>query len=184
LNDLTFDQVRIQAQVDTAIPNMDPETSMAYCKDGIIDIVKHYDTAGQRQTETVQFDGTPVELSKEVRSITEVRNEQGYPLSSNVGYQLFPDNTIEFRNTGFYTVTYLCFPDLDLDYDDPIPLPRMYQEAVHWYLGFKHMERLYGGQDAASQYFSQNFNQTCMEADSFYSGQRQYRRIRPSFGRR
>jgi len=175
---MTFEAIRFQSQVESAIERMDEEAALSYCKDAVIDIVMNYSTAGERTVETVVFMGRPVLMSKDVRSIIYVKDRAGRILSSNSEFEIFPDNRIIFRENGAYEVSYTAFPNLsDLEYTDEIPLPPRFQDAVHWYLSFKYYARMLGPTDVQSQYFSESYNNACVEADSFYAGRQQYRRI-------
>jgi hypothetical protein len=177
LNDVTFQIARQRAEKETGIEHMDKTDALWFCMDAVVDIVKDYRTAGQRTTETFTVEGGMYTPEHEVAFVLSLASNRGGRLSPNSEYELLPDNTFLLPN-GEYTLIYTAFPEMGrLTEQDAIPLPKMFQEAVHWYLAHKYHGRLMGEVEASTSYFAETFNQVCRAADQYYAGRRTGRRI-------
>jgi hypothetical protein len=116
-------------------------------------------------------------LEQEVARMISVVAENGRVLSHNTEYGLNPNNTIELP-IGAYEITYSAFPNLKSRNEAlPIPLPRMFQEAVHWYVCYAYHARLIGESNTETQYYQVAFNNACREAEHFYAAQTRPRRM-------
>ena len=177
MNDLTFNSIKQRAEQESAIERMSKRTVWIFCQDAIIDIIRTYANAGVRQEEKVKSDGKPIMLKEDVARIINVKGEHGYALSGNTQYEMRGDREIVLPK-GTWIVEYTSFPSFDkLTYDSPLPLPKHFQDAVHWYVCYKYHGRLEGESDTRTSYYARAYNNACREADHFYAGQQRYRRM-------
>ena len=173
MDSLTFRQAIDRSEYETAIEEEDVETvGFAFAQDAVIYIVKQYSTAGERVTEELESDGTPVKLKRTPARIIDIEG-----LSANTGYELLPDGSIILPK-GTWTIVYTAFPEMgNLTPDNKIPLPPMFAEAVHWYVSCKYCARFEGQAGTQTQYYAEAYNNAAREAEHFYAAQTRKRRM-------
>jgi hypothetical protein len=174
---LTFKQARTRAQAESGVERMEKSDALAFCIDAVVDIVSDFISAGVRVTEEAVVVDGHYEPKEDLAFVLEVLSRDGAKLSPNIHYEALPDDTIKLPK-GKYTITYTAFPNLsNLTEDSTIPLPKMFQEAIHWYLSAKFYGRLMGATETTTAYFQESYNQACISAERYYATRRAHRRM-------
>jgi hypothetical protein len=167
------------SQNDTSIGEYNKTTSLNYLIEGILDLVMDYHHAGEYTEEMFIPNDMKYNPVKQVAYIVHIVTAAGHLLSSVTDYELRNDNTIVFgRAFGECKIEYYGFPDLsEFMEDSEIPLPPMFQEALHWYLSSKFYSRVMNPVEATASYFEESYNAKAKQANTFYVKRRQRRRM-------
>jgi hypothetical protein len=176
---MNANNIRIDAQTISGI-QLNETTSFNWVMDAIREIVtKHY-KAGQKITDTIDaVGGQKHNLTKELVKLIDVKNSAGLPVSPNFGYTVDSDNTIEFKDSGIYTVTYYSMPAMPPTPNEQLPIPPVYQDCIQYCLASKIRARLFGQTDNDAVSFMQQFQNALTEANNAVNNQASRRRRMP-----
>jgi len=167
------------SQIDTAVGEYNKNTALTFIISGIKDTIREFFLAGEYTTERFNVGSDKMYTpKKEIARIVNIRHGNSRALSPNTEYELFNNNSVRLHSDGEYEIEYYAFPDTtDFIEDSDIPLPKQFQEALHWYLSAKYYGRVMSPVDEKCSYFEQSYNADCRKANSFYSTGQTRRRI-------
>lgn len=140
---MTGQEIKVSAQLKTQT-QIEDATAIVHINDGIEKLVKKYPNAAKLSETTVEVTDTNeyYDIPEDILKIESVIDSYGCRLKSK--FFVFEDDTIRIAFEGTFTIKYREYPAQITAIDDDLPIPRVFQSPLSYYVAHCETLKLYG----------------------------------------